>query len=351
MAKKKITREDFAGLRLLRPAEGKRADRMYAQGNDGYNPYGYDPEEYGYIKDGGPLPEVTVYGYYDSGDDGWKWSSGIPPWGDTDNPFIDREYPGDESDIWFEIYGEDYYYYNSPYYDVYDTEVGGSPLEDPRKDGVDVTNPKHFLFEDMKKEPVFYKQLTKILESNSVLKKLLAYFDDGNSCLILKIGNMGDSENETTGATTEYDYVSKRYIITFNEKCIEDDGWHFAPELPGVDMTGFDWRLVETQGQSLAATLIHEALHAKHFVAFNAAYYTVAANSTPDTIVQAVNQEMIRRGYPEDFRRIFSESDESTKWRNDIDKENRMHAYMKDHEIKNFYNAFNEFYDDYGTEF
>ena len=41
---------------------------MYAQGNDGYNPYGYDPEEYGYIKDGGTLPEVTVYGYYDSGD-------------------------------------------------------------------------------------------------------------------------------------------------------------------------------------------------------------------------------------------------------------------------------------------
>ena len=67
---KENNQRDFAGLPLLRPAEGKRVDWMSAQGNDGYDPYGYDPEEYGYIKDGGTLPEVTVYGYYDSGDDG-----------------------------------------------------------------------------------------------------------------------------------------------------------------------------------------------------------------------------------------------------------------------------------------
>ena len=90
MPKKKITREDFAGLR---PAEGKRVDRMSAQGYDGYNPYGYNPEEYGYIKDGGTLPEVTVYGYYDSGDDGGGWSSGIPPWGDTAIPSLTGNIP------------------------------------------------------------------------------------------------------------------------------------------------------------------------------------------------------------------------------------------------------------------
>ena len=351
MAKKKITREDFAGLRLLRPAEGKRADRMYAQGNDGYNPYGYDPEEYGYIKDGGTLPEVTVYGYYDSGDDGWEWSSGIPPWGDTDNPFIDEGYPGDESDIWFDIYGEDYYYYNSPYYDVYDTEVGGSPLEDPRKDGVDVTNVDHFNFETAKVNPAFHRQLTKILESNSVLKELLAYFDTGKDCLTLRIAPIEEKEGEKIGAQTIHDPESERYFMTFNEKYFEDDKWVFMPELPGVDMTGFDWRLVETPGQALAATLIHEAMHAKHYALFYDAYYAVAGPNPPDTVVQVVIQEMIRRNYPEDFRRIFSESDESTAWRDGTDIDNRLHAYMKDHEMENFYDAFNEFYDDYGTEF
>ena len=43
---KENNQRDFAGLPLLRPAEGKRVDWMSAQGNDGYNPYGYDPEEY-----------------------------------------------------------------------------------------------------------------------------------------------------------------------------------------------------------------------------------------------------------------------------------------------------------------
>ena len=313
MAKKRITREDFAGLRLLRPTEEKRADRMYAQGNDGYNPYGY-------IKDGGTLPEVTVYGYYDSGDDGWKWSSGIPPWGDTDNPFIDREYPGDESDIWFDIYGEDYYYYNSPYYDVYDTEVGGG--HNPQKDGVDVTNADHFFFENTKDNPAFHKQLTKILESNSMLKELLTYFDRGYVSMILQLGTFTEDDEIGSAAITKYDSNTGLYSIKFNEECLDENGWKDKPS--GVDAYGFDWNQVRTKEEALVIILTHESMHARHFAIYNSICNDISEKTglknIPGSIIYNV---MKNRGYSEEFISIFITNDMKPQY-----DDNKMHSFI-----------------------
>ena len=297
MAKKKITREDFAGLRLLRPAEGKRVDRMYAQGNDSYNPYGYNPEEYGYIKDGGPLPEVTVYGYYDSGDDGGGWSSGIPPWGEDDNPFIDRDNPGYEGDIWFDIYGEDYYYYNSPYYGVYDTEVGGN--HNPQKDGVDITDKNHFYFENTEDNPAFHKQLTKLMESNSVLKELLTYFERGYCALTLKIGAIGTK----AGAMTDYD--NGTISIIFNDTSINDNGWSYC--IDGEDNSGLNWDIIHSNEESLIVVLAHESIHARHFAVFDR-YYHEAEKKGGNTWENLYNLLSENR-YSQEFIDIFITTD------------------------------------------
>ena len=344
MAKKRITREDFAGLRLLRPAEGKRADRMYAQGNDGYNPYGYDPEEYGYIKDGGTLPEVTVYGYYDSGDDGWKWSSGIPPWGDTDNPFIDEGYPGDESDIWFDIYGEDYYYYNSPYYGMYDTEVGGSPQENPRKNGVDVTNADHFFFENTKDYPAFHKQLTKILESNSALKELLAYFDNGDAAMILKIASIPlDEIGRPSGAQFIYD-INGIYTMAFNKEFIKEYGWGHINS--GVDETGFDWSVIDTEEKALVVVLTHEALHAHYYTVRNEIYSRAIAEGKNS--FNEFKAQINAKGYPDEFYEMFvTRKDGRTTWDSVENTSKKMHDYMRNHDYKYFDLALSEYENDF----
>ncbi len=315
---------------------------MYAQGNDGYNPYGYDPEEYGYIKDGGTLPEVTVYGYYDSGDDGGGWSSGIPPWGDTDNPFIDREYPGDESDIWFDIYGEDYYYYNSPYYDVYDTEVGGG--HNPQKDGVDgvdVTDKNHFYFKDMEEKPAFQRQLMKIMESNSVLKELLVYFDRGYVSMVLQIDTFTKADEKDSAAITKYDPNTGLYSITFNEKCIDENGWTTANAT--ADSTGFDWSTVRTAEEALVVILTHESMHARHFAIYNSICNDISKKTglknIPGSIIYNV---MKNRGYSEEFISIFITNDMKPQY-----DDNKMHEYIGKYNMDYFRDALNEYRNDF----
>ena len=312
---------------------------MYAQGNDGYNPYGYDPEEYGYIKDGGTLPEVTVYGYYDSGDDGWEWSSGIPPWGDTDNPFIDEGYPGDESDIWFEIYGEDYYYYNSPYYDVYDTEEGGGV--NPQKNGVDVTNVDHFYFENAKANPAFHKQLTKLMESNSVLKELLGYFDSGKGCLIVRYLPIPSENGQIDGAQTALD-TNGIFSMTFNTGCMDENGWFYRPKAKDEDGNwdniGYDWDKVYTRDEYLLVTLVHEALHAH--------YYAIFHEECQHTTFADFRFYMYKQGYDNEFINIFS-GDYLDKWNTPETMDQRMHDYMRTHGHKYIDDALNEYRKDF----
>ena len=275
MAKKKITREDSAGLRLLRSSASseevitRQSMNHSYDGGPYYNKYnkgGYYDSRYGeYVYEGGCYEDVVIDGYRNPG--GSEWSSGIPPWGDTDNPFIDREYPGYEGNIWFDIYEEDYYYYNSPYYDVYDTEVGGSPQEDPRKDGVDVTNKNHFYFKGMEEKPAFQRQLMKIMESNSVLKELLVYFDRGYVSMILQLDTFTKADEIGSAAITKYDPNTGQYSITFNDKCIDENGWTTANAT--ADSTGFDWSTVRTAEEALVVILTHESMHARHFAIYN----------------------------------------------------------------------------------
>ena len=221
MEKKKVTCKDLEGLRQLFP-ENSRERVLSAEepgmgmpapanasfpggyyGGDGYGSsgetYGYYGED-GYIIDGGELPGVVIYGYYGGKDKDEEKEEDDE--GGTSNPGTDIPFfPGgggggeDIGDGYPEIpdkSGEGYPGYPYDPYDPYYMEYGNAygylygedsgssgSSSDPLTDGVDVTNSKHFTF-NTDANPAFHKQLVKILRSNSVLKSLLSYFDNGN---------------------------------------------------------------------------------------------------------------------------------------------------------------------------
>ena len=342
MAKKKIAREDFAGLRLLRPSASLEKGNSRRSASRAFKEGYYDSYYNEYVYEGGYKDEVVCYGYRDSG--GGEWSSGIPPWGEDDNPFIDRDNPGYEGDIWFEIYGEDYYYYNSPYYDVYDTEVGGG--HNPQKDGVDVTNADHFFFENTKDNPAFHKQLTKILESNSMLKELLTYFDRGYSAMILRMEEMPPD----TGAITEYDEKRKLMVMTFNTGCMNSDGWYFRPTEKDKngdwDNIGFDWDKVYTKDEYLLVTLVHEALHARHFAIYYDTYNEIQKEKGFGNEVKGtdVYERLRKQGYSEDFINIFVTPGKVLRF---AGREALMHEFIRKYDLWIFDDALTEYRNDF----
>ena len=67
-------------------------------------------------------------------------------------------------------------------------------------------------------QPVFNEQMVNILKSNSVLKALLSYFNNGVIHLTFDLADM-NSVAQTT-------YPSRdSFHITFNEQFMDDEGW------------------------------------------------------------------------------------------------------------------------------
>ena len=374
MEKKKVTCKDLEGLRQLFP-ENSRERVLSAEepgvgmpapanapypggyyGGDGYGSsgiggngyYGYDEE--GYIIDGGELPEIVVYGYYyggkDKDEEKEEEDDKDTPNPGTDIPFfpgiggggggedIEDGYPEipDKSGDGYPGYPYDPY---DPYYmeygNAYGEDSGGSG-PDPRKNGVDVTNSKHFTF-NTDANPAFHKQLIKILESNSVLKFFLGYFDKGYVHMTFEAKDIGSAYAHTT-----YNDNRTTYYIRFNTKYMNENGWDGPTDR--IDAIGYDWSKVNTKEEGMLVSLMHEAMHANHF----ARYYdaVIACND-----YGKAREYLLANGYSEEFVNVFFEKGEDGNWTERKDNEDLMHAYIRDHDLQYIDEALAEYRNDF----
>lgn len=196
----------------------------------------------------------------------------------------------------------------------------GGATTNPLTDGVDISNSKNFTF-NTEEHTVFHEQLTKLLESNSVLKSILGYFNNGCTHLTFYIDNLAE---DMTALTTYVNYES--YHMYFNLGYITDEGWN-GP-LNVIDNIGYDFRNLRTPEEALLVTLTHESIHAKHLAVFNDAF--IQGNGIPEQISSFLRNS----GYSQEFINIFIDQETNTLIPNDKKVEN-MHAYMKkyDHEV------------------
>ena len=330
---KKITKTNFQGLRQLFPVLGKEDMRHYVGGySNGYwngnwnNPYSYfDYGGYtgynGYYYDGSGyrLPEVTVYGYYPNHNQGGGDFWPIFPNGPLENPNGGYPYsngqqgyngnPGINGNSGYGYYGY-YGYYDTGYYGggsggnvssdddgnpnlihLNDGECVVAAIANALTDGVDIGNIRNFTL-NLDSQPVFNEQMVNILKSNSVLKALLSYFNNGVIHLTFDLADM-NSVAQTT-------YPSRdSFHITFNEQFMDDEGWS---KILRHDNMNYDWSKVHTAEEALVVVLAHESQHANHVARF-----FDAAQQAHDDPTETANL-LKEWGYNQEYVDIFIES-------------------------------------------
>jgi heterogeneous nuclear ribonucleoprotein A1 len=192
---------------------------------------------------------------------------------------------------------------------------GGYTQPDPIKDGVDITNSKHFTF-NTGTNAAFDSQLKDILSTNKTIKGLLSYFDKGYVHLTFGIENLGRSTAYTK-------YVSpESYHINFNSNQINQDGFHWNPE---TDNIGYDYSKTRDNMERLVVVIAHEAIHAKHYAAYEDAVRE--ARGFPHT---AANR-LLQSGYSQEFVEIYFVKNLNGEWdyNRDGKSNDRAHEYMR----------------------
>ena len=257
----------------------------------------YGSNNYGYM-----LPEVTIYGEKpDNVYPDWYYYA---PWGEDLylGDYDDHSYP------WGGYY-DGYYIYNN--WNGNSGGGGGSssgPSSNSLTDGVNIEN---FTF-NTESEAAFHEQLTKILESNSILKNLLSYMNKGYVHLTFSISEMNQNVPASTDCSSD-----TSFCMTFNTQFINEDGWNRI--LKG-DNIGYDWNKVKTKEEALVVILAHEAQHANHI----ARYYDVTKQANGDAVIAA--RIFREQGYSQEFVNIFI--DENTHKYKEYFADG-LHDYMK----------------------
>lgn len=190
-------------------------------------------------------------------------------------------------------------------------------------DGVDIANSQHFTFNTQSNQ-VFDQTLKSILQSNSVLKNILHYFDKGYVHMTFGVKDISDPN---TGADTER-VSNESYHITFSRNAINNGMNH---SYNGFDNIGFDWSKVHTPEEALVVVLAHEALHAKHFSIFDEIYAKYVGKK--DGMNHAA-KEMLKRGFSKDLVNcFFNQPNSNIEFWNELKTEEQieksLHDYMR----------------------
>ena len=363
MEKKKIKKSDLSGL--CRPAlkTGTQPNRSasYYGSSDSDGSYGY-----GYGGTSGYYTLEEFYSWEGVWPGGWVYGlgyvapdaviEGYYPYyggGEDDEEEPPYYYSYSEYDDYEEHNPHDYptyyydntYYYYDPYYDDGYSHGGGggggsstpSPgSSTPQTDGVNISNTNNFKF-NTGSNPVFTTQLTRILTSNSVIKKMLTYFDRGYVRLNIGIRELEDPD---TGAITYHNPEDiENYYIDFNSRFITDNGWAMN-DYQIKDNIGFNWDEVKTKEEALVVTLAHEAIHAQYY----AWYYDFFYLNEGDPY--QIWQYFIKHGYSEDFVGIFL-NEKRSGFNDNNEVERRMHKYMERHDLGRIQDALNEYRSDF----
>ena len=359
MEKKKIKKSDLSGL--CRPAlqtgtQPSRSAGYYGSG-DSDGSYGYGTSGYYTLEEfyawegvwpggwvyglGYVAPDAVIEGYYPYYGGGEEEEE--PPHYYSYSEYDDYE-EHNPYDYPTYYYDSTYYYYDPYYDDGYSYGGGGgggssspsSGSSTPQTDGVNISNTNNFKF-NTSSSPVFTTQLTRILISNSVIKKILDDFNNGDGKIIFGIANLSND----TGAVTSHDPEKdgKNYYINFNSCFITDSGWS-VDNSEGTDNIEFDWSDVKTMEESLLVTLAHEAIHAKYYLIFYTFYKWY---ETPSLVY-----EKLKECQPEGFADIFmSKKGDVVEFNDNNEVDDRMHEYMTEHELKNIQAALNEYRKDF----
>lgn len=344
---KKISRKDLQGLRRQFPVLSKDAMKNYVGGYNGgytgggigddwldhgfyfkdpdgnYHWYrGYTQEELdnwegdwpgGWVAGWGYVaPDGFAYGTYQ----GWN---NYDPWG---NDYSSNDgYPGWSGNGYpgyFGFYG--YYGYDENFNTGNTGNWGGGSAggpgdssSDSLSDGVNINDARHFTF-NTKIEPIFNEQLMKILESNSVLKALLSYFDNGVIHLTFDIADLNSI------AHTIYP-SNDSFHITFNSQFIGEEGWTKIIKRDNID---YDWSKVNTAEEALVVILAHEAQHANHIARF---YDALSQNNNNPRRTAETLKDW---GYSQEFVDVFVQGDNGVWSFVPSDQQViNMHDYMK----------------------
>jgi hypothetical protein len=209
-------------------------------------------------------------------------------------------------------------------------------------DGVDITNSQHFTFNTQSNQ-AFEQNLKDILSSNSILKHVLHYFDNGYVHMTFGIANIADP---LTGAYTEMK-SNESFHMVFNKNLILNGG--FSPNFAG-DNIGYDWSKVHTPEEALVVTVLHEALHAKHFAIYHEAI-AIADEALRKGEIKETNDRdnhaakyLLQRGFNEEFVNCFFNKKGPNFWMGiNSDLENSLHDYMKKYDHGVFDKALGEY--------
>lgn len=336
---KKVCRLNLFELKEKGNLIDKASQTHFVGGGSGTSGDPFTEEEFNYLSSygcwqggwvegmGWVTPDVYIYsskpgGYnYGSGNHGSGSTPNWPSWpGGGGNYYVNPNHrPGYGGYTPYWGYYNNHYTYNNGYYYGYYSYGGssgghwnGSPDDNSLTDGVNINNSLHFTL-NTGSQPVFNEQLTNILKSNSVLKALLSYFDNGIIHMTFDIAEMNSI------AQTTYPSHDSFHII-FSEKFIDDEGWN---KILKQDNINYDWNKVCTAEEALVVVLAHESQHANHVARFFDAVQQTGNNPTKTANL------LKEWGYSQEYVDIFIEyRDGECNYASGNQQVANMHDYM-----------------------
>lgn len=185
----------------------------------------------------------------------------------------------------------------------------------PIKDGIDITNGKHFTF-NTSANATFDSQLKDILATNKTIKGLLSYFDKGYVHLTFGIKNLGKNTAQTEYVTAE------SYHINFDSKHINEKGFSLNAK---TDNISYDYSKTKNDMERLVVVIAHEAIHAKHYAVYQDAIRE--ARGYPQTAANI----LLQKGYSQEFVEIYFVKASNGQWdyNRDGKSNDRAHQYME----------------------
>lgn len=316
--RKKVKRANLAELKTTMPVIELNTQKSFVGGAYGDITDPYTWEDYSMV-----FKWSNPNGYYFGGTNGTIYKNGMQ---------VGTYTGGTDAGLCFG--GTDYYnggtggeYNNNSYNNMNQTQ------NTSLTDGLSIWNEKYFTFKTKTQSTTkFHSQLTSILRSNSILKNILSRFDKGTVHLTFRVSSLGSTIGAYTHAASQ-----ESFHIVFNSDMINKDG--FVKPYGTVDNIGCDWNLINTPEETLIVILAHEALHAKHFAIYYEAYRE--GNGDPSKSVKWLKEQ----SHPNEFINIFYTEISSGKWSQNSQQEieDRLHKYMKAHDIPVINAALNEY--------
>ncbi|WP_312303967.1 hypothetical protein [Chryseobacterium sp.] len=192
------------------------------------------------------------------------------------------------------------------------------------------------LIDDGVQDATIMAQVQGILSSNSVIKGLLGFYNNGYFNLTIGSETIPNANGQSTGAITGFDSTSNwtTVYIALNELGFNENGWQW--DWTGLDNMGFDHSSLNTI-EELVAILAHESIHAKHNADFLNALHENGMNMS-DT-----RNWMISQGYSTEYINAWFSVDANGNVGFNPNHGDAVHTYMQNHDQDIIQHAIDEF--------